>query len=104
MQACEACECTPQVLELTQGQQVESEILTVLVQQVQAGRQAAGVDGQDTKGEPAAPYHLVLYLLAFVFQPCACRYVCSFHFLSDQGRRSAWQLAYCVFSNVQAGF
>lgn len=50
-----------QVLELTQGQQVEVEILTVLVQQVQAGRQKAGIDGQDTKGDPTALCQLVLF-------------------------------------------
>ena len=42
-----------QVLELTQGQQVEVEILTLLVQQMLTGRQDAGVHAQDLPSEPA---------------------------------------------------
>lgn len=40
-----------QVLELTQGQQVEKEILAVLVRQMQEGRQKEGMDGYDTPSE-----------------------------------------------------
>lgn len=52
-----------QVLELTQGQHVEKEILTVLVQQMQEGRQKAGVDGQDTSTQPAGVDQFVVDML-----------------------------------------
>ncbi|KAL3155216.1 hypothetical protein ABBQ32_013155 [Trebouxia sp. C0010 RCD-2024] len=43
-----AARAVQKVLELTQGQQVEKEILAVLVRQMQEGRQKEGMDGYDT--------------------------------------------------------
>ena len=51
-----------QVLELTQGQQVEKEVLAVLVHQLTEGRQKSGLHGQDTPSEhstPASCLHLI---------------------------------------------
>ena len=56
------------MLELTQGQQVEKEILAVLVQQVQEGRQKGGIQGEHTPSEhhiPSSSSPPFLFLLLF---------------------------------------
>ncbi len=40
-----------QVLELTQGQKMEVEVLAVLVQRMQESRQQHNMDGKDTPGK-----------------------------------------------------
>lgn len=52
-----------QVLELTQGRQVETEILAVLVQQMSEARQESGVHGQDTPSETQPGFSLPTCLL-----------------------------------------
>lgn len=48
---------TLQVMELTQGQRVEVEILAVLVQQIQKRRQEHGMHGSDTPGNSPKLLH-----------------------------------------------
>lgn len=65
-----------QVLELTQGQQIEKEILAVLVQQMQEGRQKEGMDGQDKPSEhhPVVPVLLGCLVSVYSKRPSSsCR-------------------------------
>lgn len=63
-----ACLC--QVLELTQGQRVEVEILAVLVQQIQDSRCQHGMDGTHTPGNYSHAFatYMVLYMV-FLLMP-----------------------------------
>ena len=49
-----------QVLELTQGQQVETDVLGVLVHQLTEGRQKSGLHRQDTPSEHSTPAPFLL--------------------------------------------